>query len=82
MDEAVKELTMLMLYLTAWVDNEGYPKGELRSWKGYPYQALNQLMDEEMITGSYKAKSVYLTEEGKKLAQRLAAKYGIEDPWA
>ncbi len=36
MEKKIKELTMLLLYLTSWKEDELY--GEMRSsWKGYPF---------------------------------------------
>ena len=49
----IEELTMLLLYLTAW-NEEGYfydkndnlSKGTIKhSWKGYSFDALNSLTD-------------------------------------
>ena len=42
-------------------------KKEKRSWKGYPFEVLDELNEEGYIDGSKHAKSVYLTEEGKIL---------------
>lgn len=50
-----------------------------RSWKGYSFDVLNEFMDKDYIRGSYKAKSVYLTEAGIEEAKRLLEKYGIKD---
>lgn len=50
-----------------------------RSWKGYPFDVLNELTDEDFIRGSIKSKSVYLTESGIKKAKVLAEKYQIPD---
>ena len=45
------------------------------SWKGYDFDVLNELRDEGLISGSYNAKSVYLTEKGVKKAKKLEEKY-------
>jgi len=38
-----------------------YGLGEVkRSWKGYPFELLNELNDDNYIVGSRRAKSVYL----------------------
>lgn len=74
MDEQIKELTLLLLYLTSWKESD--LPGELRrSWKGYSFEILNELTDEDLIRGSIKSKSVYLTEDGIKEAQELKRKY-------
>jgi len=43
----------------------------LRSWKGYDFNVLNALIGKGYINGSRKAKSVFLTDEGKKIAEKL-----------
>lgn len=74
MEEKVKELTLLLLYLTSWKEND--LPGELRrSWKGYPFDTLNELTDDDFIRGSVRSKSVYLTEAGIKEAEELMKKY-------
>lgn len=62
------------MYLTSWNEND-LPDEVRRSWKGYPFDALNELTDQNFISGSIKAKSVYLTEEGIKEAEKLVNKY-------
>ncbi|WP_249414134.1 DUF6429 family protein [Alteribacter keqinensis] len=46
-----------------------------RSWKGYRFETLDELTDEDFIRGSTRSKSVYLTEEGIKEAEKLMQKY-------
>jgi hypothetical protein len=74
MEEKIKELTLLLLYLTSWKENE-LPGEMRRSWKGYPFEVLNELTNQDLIRGSVKSKSVYLTEDGIKEAQVLLRKY-------
>jgi len=74
MDEKIKELTLLLLYLTSWKDNELSIEMR-RSWKGYPFDILNELTDKDFIRGSYRSKSVYITDTGVKAAERLVEKY-------
>jgi hypothetical protein len=80
MNETIKELTMLLLYLNAWeeknpLDNKVF----LRSWKGYDFDILNGLDEIGMIYDSKKAKSVTLSLEGEAYAKKLLAKYGLSD---
>lgn len=78
MEEQIKELTLLLLYLNSWVEKEPY--GEFhRAWKGYDFDILNALEEENLIGGSYKAKSTYLTEEGVEKAKELIKKYDIKE---
>ncbi|MGB2783288.1 MAG: DUF6429 family protein [Atribacterota bacterium] len=46
-----------------------------RSWKGYPFEALDKLDEEGYIKGSKHAKSVYITEEGLSKVKELIKKY-------
>lgn len=74
MEEKIKELTLLLLYLTSWKEDE-LPQEMSRSWKGYPFDILNELTDEDFIRGSIRAKSVYLTKDGIKEDEKLMKKY-------
>lgn len=74
MEEKIKELSLLLLYLTSWKEND-FPDGLRRSWKGYPFDTLNELTDEDLLRGSTRSKSVYLTEDGIKKAEELMKKY-------
>ena len=74
MEEKLKELTLLMLYLQSWKERmEILP----RSWKGYDFDILNELSDEGLTIDSKRAKSVLLTEDGISRAKEIAEKYGI-----
>ena len=80
----IEELTMLLLYLTAW-NEEGYfydkndnlSKGTIKhSWKGYSFDALNSLTDKGYLYYSKnKSKLVSITKEGEELAKHLIEKY-------
>lgn len=74
MEEKIKELTLLLLYLTSWKEND-FPGEMRRSWKGYSFGVLNDLTDEDLIRGGIRSKSVYLTETGVKEAEALLGKY-------
>lgn len=76
-DQQVKDLCLLLLYLTSWDDPSRKNPGEIyfRSWKGYPFEVLNTLEEEKMLKQSKSAKSVTITDAGKKTAEELKAKY-------
>ena len=79
MNEQIKELTLLLLYLTSWTEKE-YGEEIQRAWKGYDFGVLDLLRDEKLITGnSYKSKSTYLTENGINKAKELIKKYNIKE---
>ncbi len=73
-----EELTLLLLYLTSW-EEKGLVHPILRSWKGYPFEVLNELEQKGLIAQGRRSKSVYLTEDGKKLAEKLKKKYANKD---
>jgi Mn-dependent DtxR family transcriptional regulator len=74
MDETIKELTLLLIYLTSWKEDAGLAKVQ-RSWKGYTFDALDELNKEGYIDGNKRVKSVYLTDEGLGKAKELMKKY-------
>ena len=75
----IEELTLLMLYLTCWIEKDRiFPEVIHRSWKGYPFEALNNLVDKGYLVGAKhpgKGKSVVLTDEGIIKAKELEKKY-------
>lgn len=77
-ERLVKDLTLILLYLTSWEEHK-YGYTYRRSWKGYDFGALDELADEDLLSGSTQAKSVYLSEKGTESARQLLKKYGIKD---
>ena len=82
-DRAQKELTMVLLYLSRFTSNDRLVKSnDVYSWKGYDFDVLNNLNDEDYIRQGdrpSRRKSVYLTETGIDYAKDLLEKYGIKD---
>ncbi len=78
---AMKELTMALIYLSRFTEEKSFKDTkEFRAWKGYDFNTLNKLEDEELICqGSRRSKSVYITDEGLVKARQILEKYGIED---
>jgi len=74
MERTIKELTLLLIYLTSWQEDAGSAKIH-RSWKGYPFEILDELKEEGFISGNKSAKSVFLTKEGIMKAEELMGKY-------
>lgn len=81
--EAMKELTMLLMYLSRFSEKDRFSNGEdFYAWKGYDFDIINGLDDEDFIRrGKHpsRSKSVYLTDTGIDYAKKLMEKYGIED---
>ncbi|MFG6146855.1 DUF6429 family protein [Halobacillus sp. B23F22_1] len=78
MKDQIDELTLLLLYLTSFKEEEG-PFEALRSWKGYPFSSLDELREAGYIVGGNRSKSIYFKEEGEKRAKELMEKYNIKD---
>jgi len=78
-EKAMKELTLLLMYLARFNDDQIGLDID-RAWKGYDFGVINELDAEDYIRkGSYPSKSVAITNEGVKLARDLLNKYNIED---
>lgn len=79
LEDAIEELSLMLMYLERFSDrNENSPFLEL-SWKGYDFDVLDKLDDEELIVQPKKSKYVYLTEKGKTQARILLRKYNLPD---
>ncbi len=85
MDKIKEELTLLLMYLTSW-EEKGYVYNEstcspeketIKScWKGYDFNVLNELTEKGFLyPAKHKNKSVTLTKDGEKLAEKLIDKY-------
>ncbi len=69
-NEKLKDLILTVVYETAFKErilNEEI----LTSWKGYPFEVLNDLESENLIYQTRKSKSVRLSDEGIEKAQRI-----------
>ncbi len=77
MDDKIKELNLLLLYLAGWEEDSTKEPGKkvYRSWKGYLFEVLNELQDDEMIYQFKNGKSVIILDEGIKKAEKLKEKY-------
>ena len=74
-ETVLEELSLILIYLTRFRER----KEEFwRAWKGYDFGVLDHLRDNEYISFTYKAKSLYLEEKGIEKARQLMQKYGIE----
>lgn len=79
-EKAIKELTMLLMYLTRFNEGGRFGTSMDMAWKGYDFHIIDQLDEEDYIRqGSRRSKSVTITEEGEKLAKELLDKYNISD---
>lgn len=74
--DKVDEVMLALLWLTMF--DEGYA---VRAWKGHNWEHLDRLHEKGYIDNpKSKAKSVIVTEKGKKHAEELFKRYfGIEN---
>ncbi len=85
LEQIRKELTMMLLYLSRFKDRDLTSvngKEIFNAWKGYDFDVLNELDDEDFIRqGKHpsRSKSVYLTDTGIEKAKELLEKYGISE---
>ena len=79
-EKAMKELTMVLMYLSRFNENSRISSDLDSAWKGYDFGIINELDEDDYIRqGSYRSKSVAITDEGIKLARTLLSKYNIKD---
>jgi Mn-dependent DtxR family transcriptional regulator len=79
-EKAAKELTILLMYLTRFNEQSRFESDLDMAWKGYDFDIINELDKEGYIRqGSYRSKSVEITDEGMKLSKELLTKYNISD---
>ena len=79
-EKAMRELTMVLMYLSRFNEDNRFSSSMDISWKGYDFGIINELDEDDYIRqGSYRSKSVAITDEGIKLARNLLNKYNIND---
>ncbi len=80
--EAMRELTMMLIYLSRFTEGRFSLAEDFFAWKGYDFGVLNELDDQDFIRQGNRpsrSKSVYITDEGREQARKLLQKYGIDD---
>lgn len=77
MEEKIKELSLLLLYLSGWEEDVKDEPGKklYKSWSGYLFDILNSLEEEKMIKQTYKSRALQVLPKGLKRAQELKQKY-------
>lgn len=70
----MKALTLALIYLSSWEERQ-LSSTIRRAWKGYDFDILDQLEEEGLIDFSYKAKSLYLSDEGIRTAVELVKRH-------
>jgi len=70
----VEDMVLLLLFLFSWREKVAPDYFVARSWKGYDFGVLDSLTEKGYISGSRRAKSVILTDEGVERASKLREK--------
>lgn len=78
-EQAVEELSLMLLYLTRFHDNNEFHRYMEPSWKGYDFEVLDKLEKEEYLYQPKKTKLSYLSEAGKVRARKLLQEYNLAD---
>ena len=79
-EETVKELTLVLMYLTRFTERNRFGILENNAWKGYSFDILDELEEEGYIDqGRYYSKSVQISKEGLEKIKILLEKYGIKE---
>lgn len=78
-EQAIEELSLMLMYLTRQQDKDEFcPYREL-SWKGYDFDMLDRLEESGMLYQPKKRRFVYLSGEGRDRAKQLLEEYGLAD---
>lgn len=82
-EQAIEELSLMLMYLTRAQDNNEFCRYRELSWKGYDFDTLGKLENDEQIyqpknSRGYE-KYLYLTEQGRMKAKELLKEYGLSD---
>jgi ribosomal protein S18 acetylase RimI-like enzyme len=78
-EQAIEELSLMLMYLTRFQDNNEFCRYMETSWKSYDFNALDELEKKDLLYQPKKSKCVYLSEEGKVQARKLLDEYQIAD---
>ncbi|MDE7184442.1 MAG: GNAT family N-acetyltransferase [Lachnospiraceae bacterium] len=82
-EQAIEELSLMLMYLTRTQDNNECCRYRELSWKGYDFEMLDKLSGDNLIFQPRSKhgydKYLYLTEQGRRRAQELLTEYGLSD---
>ena len=78
-EDAIEELSLMLMYLTRFQDNYEFCRYMEVTWKGYDFETMNQLENKDLIIQPRKSKCAYLTEKGKERSRKLLQKYQLPD---
>lgn len=79
LEETIEELSLMLMYLTRFQDDNEFCRYMEVTWKGYDFDTINKLSAMDLIRQQRKSKCAYLTEKGKECARELLQKYHLPD---
>lgn len=88
MSDTIKDLTLMLMYLTSWEeslgpelrkkpDRPGFRSQIRRTWKGYDFDILRELTDEGLVNAGGRSKSASFTDAGTEKVLELLRQYEI-----
>lgn len=78
-EETIEELSLALMYLTRFQDNNEFCRYMEIAWKGYDFDTLNQLESKELVIQPKKSKYLYLSEKGKERAREFLQRHQMPD---
>lgn len=78
-EEAIKELSLMLMYLTRFQNNNEFCRYQEVSSKEYEFGVLNQFEESGLLIQTQKSKYAYMTEKGKAYARELLQTYQLSD---
>jgi hypothetical protein len=73
--QLMQELALVLIYLSSWKEKDVTGEIILHAWKGYDFDILDRLKEDDLVDFSYKAKSLYIPEKGRTMAEMLLEKF-------
>lgn len=71
----MQELALLLIYFSSWEEKTITGEPIHRAWKGYDFDILDSLMENDLIDFSFNAKSLTISEKGMQKARLLLEKF-------
>jgi len=73
----MKDMTLILMWFTKFSDQKIDNRPIWKAWKGFNFDILDSLLEDEYISFSYKSKSVLLRDKGIGRAKELIKKYQL-----
>lgn len=79
LEETVEELSLALMYLTRFQAHNEFCRYMEVAWKGYDFNTLNRLEDQELVIQPGRSKYAYLTEKGRERAREFLGRHQMPD---